>query len=300
MPAEESQTHVLRSLLFVPAHRPRFIEKAPESLADAICLDLEDSVPWDEKPNARDAAAEAIPKMHRTGYMLLVRVNGLETGFLEKELEAVVRPGLDGISLPKVNGPRMMQHVDDVLTHLESMHGVPVGQVKLIPWIELAIALVNAYEICSSTPRCIAASFGAEDFSNDMGLKRTRDGQEIAWPRAATAVACMAANVLPIDTPDPDYTDLEHFERDCRTALSVGYKGKYCIHPNQVETCNRVFSPDLAEVEEARKIVEVFEREGIAKGLAAIAVEGKMVDIPIYVRAQRLLAWAEAASKRRS
>jgi citrate lyase subunit beta/citryl-CoA lyase len=300
MPAQESPTYVLRSLLFVPAHRPRFIEKAPESPADAICLDLEDSVPWNEKPKARDAAAEAIPSMPRTGYMLLVRVNGLETGLLEEELEAIVGPGLDGISLPKADTSRTMQHVDAVLTHLEKMRGLPEGQVKVIPWIELALAVVNAYEICTSTRRCIAASFGAEDFSTDMGLKRTQEGQEIAWPRAAMAVACRAANVLPIDTPDTNYKDLEHFERDCRYALSVGYRGKYCIHPSQVEICNRIFSPDPAEVEEARKIVEVFEREGVAKGLGAIGMEGKLVDIPVYVRAQRLLAWAEAASKRRS
>ncbi len=300
MPAQESPTYVLRSLLFVPAHRPRFIEKAPESPADAICLDLEDSVPWNEKPTARDAAAEAIPSMPRTGYMLLVRVNGLETGLLEQELEAVVGPGLDGISLPKADTPWTMQQVDAILTHLEKMRGLPEGQVKIIPWIELAIGLVNAYEICTSTARCIAASFGAEDFATDMGLKRTPEGQEVAWPRAATAVACRAANVLPIDTPDTNYKDLEHFERDCRYALSVGYRGKYCIHPTQVEICNRIFSPDPAEVEEARKIVEVFEREGVAKSLGAIGMEGKLIDIPVYVRAQRLLAWAEAARKRGS
>ncbi len=300
MPAQESPTYVLRSILFVPAHRPRFIEKAPESSADAICLDLEDSVLWSEKPKARDAAREAIPSMPRTGYMLLVRVNGLQTGLLEEELEAVVGPGLDGISLPKADTGQTMQHVDRVLTRLEKTRGMPVGQVKIIPWIELAIGVVNAYEICTSTPRCIAASFGAEDFATDMGLKRTREGEEVAWPRAATAVACKAADVLPIDTPDPDYTDLEHFERDCRRALGLGYRGKYCIHPRQVEVCNRVFSPDPAEVEEARKVVEVFEREGVARGLGAIAVDGKMIDTPIYVRAQRLLAWAEAAGKRGS
>lgn len=298
MTAEELTTYVLRSLLFVPAHRSRFIERAPTAGADVVCLDLEDSVPWDEKPNARRLAKEAIPGMPRTGYLLFVRVNGLYTGLLEQELDAVVGPGLDGISLPKTESARTVQQVDAYLTGLEKARGLPVGQVKIIPWIETAIGLVNAYEICTASPRLIAASFGAEDFTTDMGIKRTKASKEIEYPRAAVAVACRAANVLAIDTPETDYADLEHLERDSRFALSLGYRGKYCIHPSQVEVVNRVFSPAPEEVEEARRIVELFEREGVAKGLAAIAVNGKMIDTPIYLRARRLLSWAEAQARR--
>lgn len=297
---EEAPMYVLRSILFVPAHRPRFVERAPSVPADVICLDLEDSVPWDEKPKARDMAKEAIPQMPRTGYLLFVRVNGLYTGLLEEELAAVVGPELDGISLPKADSAATMCKVDACLTQLEKMRGLPQGQVKIIPWIETAIGLVNAYEICAATSRVIAASFGAEDFATDMGFKRTREAKEIEWPRAATAVACRAAVVQAIDTPDPDYTDLERLEQDSRFALSLGYRGKYCIHPTQVEIMNRVFAPSPEEVEEARQTVDVFEKEGVAKGLAAIAVEGKMIDTPIYTRARRLVEWAEAVAKRDS
>ena len=298
MTTEEPVTHILRSLLFVPAHRPRFVERAPSAGADVVCLDLEDSIPWDEKPHARDIAKETIPDMPRTGYLLFVRVNGLYTGLLEQELDAIVGPQLDGISLPKTDSARTVLRVDAYLTELEKARGLPVGQVKIIPWIETAIGLVNAYEICAATPRLIGASFGGEDFATDMAFKRTPDSKEIEYPRAAMAVACVAANKQAIDTPEPDYADLEHLERDSRFALSLGYRGKYCIHPSQVEIVNRVFSPAPEEVEEARQVVDAFEQEGIAKGLAAIAVDGKMIDTPIYVRARRLLSWAQAHARR--
>jgi citrate lyase subunit beta/citryl-CoA lyase len=297
MTTEEPVTHVLRSLLFVPVHRPRFVERAPGAGADVVCLDLEDSVPWDEKPRARDIAKETIPEMPRTGYLLFVRVNGLYTGLLEKELDAIVGPQLDGISLPKTDSARTVRQVDAYLTELEKARGLPVGQVKIIPWIETAIGLVNAYEICAATPRLIGASFGGEDFATDMGFKRTPDSKEIEYPRAAMAVACVAAGKVPIDTPEPDYADLEHLERDASFARSLGYRGKYCIHPTQVEIVNRLFSPAPEEVEEARQLVDAFEQEGIAKGLAAIAVDGKMIDTPIYLRARRLLSWAQAYAR---
>ena len=298
MTTEAPITHILRSLLFVPAHRARFVERAPTAGADVVCLDLEDSVPWDEKPNARRLAKEAIPGMPRTGYLLFVRVNGLYTGLLEQELDAIVGPELDGISLPKTDSARTVRQVDAYLTELEKARGLPVGQVKIIPWIETAIGLVNAYEICAATSRLIGASFGGEDFATDMGFKRTADSKEIEYPRAAMAVACVAANKLPIDTPEPDYADLEHLERDSRFARSLGYRGKYCIHPSQVEVVNRVFSPAPEEVDDARQVVELFEKEGIAKGMAAIAVDGKMIDTPIYLRARHILSWAQAYARR--
>ena len=297
MTAQESPTYVLRSLLFVPGHRPRFVERAPDVPADVICLDLEDSVPWDEKSKAREAVKEAIGNMPRTGYLLFVRVNGLRSGLLEDELAAVVQPGLDGISLPKAESAETVRRVDALLTELERTQGLTVGQVKLVPWIETALALVNAYEICSASPRLVGASFGAEDFTTDMGIRRTKASKEIEWPRAAMAIACRAADILAIDTPVQDYTDLQHLEEDCRFALSLGYRGKYCIHPSQVEVVNHVFAPSPEEIEEARKVIQAYE-EGEAQGLGAVGLEGTAIDWPIYVRARRLLEWAEAASRR--
>jgi citrate lyase subunit beta/citryl-CoA lyase len=237
--------------------------------------------------------------MPRTGYLLFVRVNGLGTGVLEDDVAAVVGPGLDGISLPKTESAQTVRQLDAHLTELEKARGLTVGQVKIMPWIETALALVNAYEICTASPRLVGASFGAEDFTTDMGVQRTKESREIEWPRAAMAIACRAADILAIDTPLQDFKDPEHLESDCRFALSLGYRGKYCIHPSQVEVVNRVFAPTPEQVEEARKIIEAYE-EGEARGLGAVGLEGTAIDWPIYVRARRLLEWAEAARTRGS
>jgi citrate lyase subunit beta/citryl-CoA lyase len=132
----------------------------------------------------------------------------------------------------------------------------------------------------------------------DAGLKRSEGAREIEWPRAQVALAAVAAELTAIDTPEPDYTDMEHLERDASYARSLGFRGKYCIHPGQVEVVNRVFSPTEGEIAEASEIVRLLEEEGIAKGRAAIPVNGKMIDTPIYWQAKRLLKWAEAAGVR--
>lgn len=297
MATGEGALPFIRSLLFVPAVRPRFIEKAPEVGADVVCLDLEDSVPPAEKPKARELIREAIPGMPRTGYQLFVRVNGLQTGLLEGDLAAVVWPGLDGISLPKADSADIVRQADAYLTLLERERGLPVGQVKIIPWIETALAVVNAYEICRASSRILGASFGAEDFTTDMEVQRTKAGQEFQWPRAWMAICCRAAGIQPIDTPQTDYTDLAHLEEECRFARSLGYRGKYCIHPSQVEVVNRVFAPSPEEIEQAQRIAAAYE-EGERQGLGAVALEGVMIDRPIYLRARRLLKWATAVQAR--
>lgn len=295
MDTEPSAVAVMRSVLFVPSTVERFVERAPQVGADSVCLDLEDSIPPAEKARARTMAAEAIERMPRTGYVTLVRVNGLATGLLEEDLRAVVRPGLDGIVLPKADSAQTVRRAEELIAALERERGLEAGEVGIIPLIETALGVVNSYEVCSASPRVVAGSFGAEDLATDMRIRRTRGGKEIEWPRAQIAVSCHAAGLIPIDTPEPDYTDLEYLEQETSFARSLGYRGKYCIHPAQVEVVNRVFSPSQEEIEEAKTIVELLEREGIAKGRAAIPVNGRMIDTPIYWRARRLVQWAEAA-----
>lgn len=292
---QELPLPIMRSLLFVPGIVPRFFERAPQAGADIVCLDLEDSVPPAEKGRARQIVAEAMDTMPRTGYQLFVRVNGLHTGLLEDDLVAVVKPGLEGISLPKTDSAATVRRVDHYLTILEKERGMAVGTVKIVPYIETAIGVVNAFEICSASPRVVAASFGGEDFTADMRIQRTKGSLEIQWPRAQMAIACIAAGIVPIDTPEPDYKDLKHLEADSLFARSLGYRGKFCIHPSQVEVANRVFQPSQEEIAHAHTVVEIFEREGIAKGLAAIPYEGVMIDTPIYWRAKRLIEWAQAS-----
>ena len=290
MTPEKHAVTLMRSVLTVPVTNPRFIEKAPTSGADVICLDLEDSIAPAAKAAARALAAAAIDSIPRGPYSVFVRVNGEHTGLLEGDVAAVVRPGLDGIIISKASSPETVKRVARLVSSLEPSR----GSVAIVPLIETAAGVMASLDILRVSPRVTAAVFGAEDFATDMGIQRTRDGEEVRWARAQVAVACHAAGVIPIDTPDPDYSDEEYLEREMALARSLGYRGKLVIHPTQVAIANRMFAPSEAEIAEARAIVEIFEREGLQQGRAAIPLDGKMIDTPIYERAKRLLETAEA------
>jgi citrate lyase subunit beta/citryl-CoA lyase len=285
----------MRSVLTVPVIVPRFVEKAPASGADIICLDLEDSVPPAEKAAARPLARGAIEKLAGGPAGVYIRVNGFWTGLLEDDLIEVVRPGLAGVVLSKTESAKEVEKADHYLSLLERQHGLEPGSDALAPLVETARGIANSYDICRASPRLSAAVFGAEDYATDIGVQRTPGGDEIRWARSQLAVSCHAAGIVPIDTPDPDYTDEAHLRREMETAKTMGYRGKLVIHPAQVAIANDVFRPADAEIAEAREIVAAFEREGLAQGRAAIPLNGKMVDTPIYWRARRLLEWAESS-----
>jgi citrate lyase subunit beta/citryl-CoA lyase len=278
----------MRSLLFVPAIRPRFVEKAPSSGADVICLDLEDSVPVAEKAGARHQAAAALESIPDGPYQVFLRVNGLETGLTEEELYAVVGPRLDGISLPKAETADHVRTVDAYLTLLEKARGIAPGSIGIIPWIETARGLQNAAAICEASPRLVGASPGGEDFTADMGIERTDEGRELDYPRQVVAVACRAAGITAIDTPLPDFSNPDKLVADARRARAVGYRAKWCIHPAQVETVNREFRPTEREIEWAQRVKAAFD-EAEARGHGAVALDGAMIDIPVLKRALKVL-----------
>jgi citrate lyase subunit beta/citryl-CoA lyase len=231
----------------------------------------------------------------RTGPSTLIRVNGVQTGLAEDDLVSVVAEGLDGIILPKADSPAVVERVDHYLTVLERECGIEPGRVAILPLVETAAGILSAERIVAASRRVAAALLGGEDLATDLGTRRTAGGDEIAWARARFAVACHAAGVLPLDTPETNLEDSAHLESELALARSLGYQGKLCIHPSQVPIVNRAFAPTEKEVEEARELVETFEREALATGRAAVQIRGKMVDTPIYQRARRLLDWAEAA-----
>jgi citrate lyase subunit beta/citryl-CoA lyase len=272
------------------------LEKARGFRADALVADLEDSVPPDEKSAARDLVAELVPTLSRRGQKIMVRVNSLDTGRTAEELRAVVSPQLYGVSLGKVDSPWHIMECHRLLSVEEARRGMLQGTVRIIPWIESAAGILSASAIASASNRVVALAFGAEDFTNDMGLQRTESGEEVAFPRALVPITARAAGIVALDTPYVRFRDSEGLRREAESAASLGYKGKFAIHPAQLEAINAVFTPREEDLEYARRVVDAWE-ESTAQGRGALALDGNMVDVPVVKRAYNLLELAKEISR---
>jgi len=283
---------ILRSLLFVPGNRPNMLQKALGFSPDVFVPDLEDSVPTDEKANARAVAASFLAKLSDTGSLVIPRVNSLDTGLLEQDLAAIITPKIYGLSIGKVQTVQEIAEICGLIEPLEQKAGLTAGRLKLIPWIESAKAIVNAYEICSSSKRIIAVAFGAEDFTNDMGIERTNDDSEIAYARSAVCIAARAADVVALDTPYFGFRDTDGLQRDANTAKKQGFKGKFAIHPAQIDIINATFSPSPQEVEHAKRVLAAFEAAE-HQGRGSTSLNGKVIDVPVVKRARAILEMAD-------
>ena len=275
------------------------LERARTFNSDIVLIDLEDSVPPAEKAAARELAAEWVPNLSSDGRNVMVRVNSLETGLTRQEIDAIIGPELVGISIGKSESTWEIQEVDRIVSAAETRTGVEPGQIKLIPWIENASAVMAAQQMALASPRVIAIAFGAEDYTNDMGIERTDSGEEVAVPRAMVPIAARAAGVASLDSPFVRFRDPEALKQDCRVSRRLGYTGKFAIHPAQLETINDSFSPAPEEVAYARKAVESWQ-QAEAQGRGSVDLGGRMIDVPVFKRAQNLLALAEAVATRDS
>jgi citrate lyase subunit beta/citryl-CoA lyase len=276
-----------RSTLFAPGNQPRKCEKALTSIADVVCLDLEDAVPRDQKGASRKAVAAMleIPRSVPT----YVRVNGMQTAHCFADLKEVVKPGLSGIILPRYESAGALATIDWVLGALEREAGLQAGCIDVIPVVETAIGMSRLSELQQPPARVRRLSFGAWDYTLDTGIFYAVDEFDIGHARSAVVMHSRAAGLeAPIDTSYPIIGDLEGLERSCRRAKNMGFQGKACIHPEQVEPANRVFSPSDEELQEAHAIVSGFEAAE-ATGAAAVKIAGKFVDYPIYEKARRLV-----------
>ena len=289
---------LLRSPLFVPGNRPDMLEKALGLAPDAYVPDMEDAVPPEEKENARNVTASFLSRLGQAGPLVVPRVNSLDTGLMEEDLAAVVGPHIFGVSVGKVHSPEDIESISSTLDRLERKAGLEVGRIRLIPWIETAKAIVNAYQVCAASPRIVAVAFGAEDFTNDIGIQRTQDGSEVAYPRSVVCVAARAAEVLALDTPFFSFRDPEGLRQDAGIARKHGFRGKFAIHPAQIDVINEVFSPSPTEIEHARRVVAAFE-EAERAGRGTTSLDGKVVDMPVFSRARSLLELAETVQKDR-
>ena len=285
-----------RSLLFAPGNEPRKVQKVGTLGADGVILDLEDAVPMDDKIATRAAVKQAIPSVKAAAGRVYVRINpvGQKTDFSADfglgDIEEVVGPGLDGLVVPKVESTKEMEQVDEALMEREKSLGLPEGSIKVIPIIETALGLWNAYDIARSSGRIEALNFGAGDFTRDTGVEWSREETELLYARSRVVVISRAAGIQPpLDTVWLWLDDDEGMAGSARRAKALGFQGKICIHPRQVVIVNQVFSHvSPEEVEQARKIVEAFA-DAQARGIASIRVEGEFVDYPIVEKAKRVL-----------
>jgi citrate lyase subunit beta/citryl-CoA lyase len=292
----------MRSLLFVPADSPKKLHKAMTSEADALIIDLEDSIAPEGKASARHSAAaflkEAVDLPSRPH--LFVRVNALHTGLTDADLDAVVPARPDAIVLPKAEGGASVAHADAKLAVREATAGLPDGHVKIVALAtESAKALFLAGTYAGASTRLTGLTWGAEDLSADLGAETNRDAEgrfldAYRLARTLCLAGAAAAGVPAIDTVYVDFRDAEGFRRECGSARRDGFTAKMAIHPSQIPIINEAFTPTYEAIARARAIVDAFAAN---PGAGTVGIRGIMVDQPHLTRARRLLERAKPKAK---
>lgn len=294
--------NVLRTLLFAPANHARHVEKALAGAADAVILDLEDAVAASEKPVARTDIQRVLlarVEQKRTTPRVYVRINALATPYAYDDICSVAGYGIDGVVLPKAQSAAEIATVDWLLLQFEREHGLAAGGIELLPLIESVAGLTNLREIATGSTRVRRVIFGAVDFSLDAGFAWRAHHEGLLWARVQMAVASRAAGLEPpIDTVYPRLDDPEGLTHEAEQARDLGFQGKLCIHPKQVEVVNGIFTPSEEQVAEAKRIVETFSRAE-QSGVASLQVDGQFVDYPVAQRARRILEIAEHIAETR-
>jgi len=280
-------SNLFRSLVFVPGNNPRFLAKAKSLAADVVCFDLEDSVPDKEKKKARALIKNTLKQRSKYSPDVCVRTNSPASGKIAADLKEIVQKGIDGIVIPKVNSAKELKKIEKIVSSLEKKR--KIKGIRLMPSIESALGVMNCYEIASSSKRIIALVFGIFDLLNDMGIEYTKGNPPGAkYSRYKVPVAAAAVGIVAIDGIWQDLKDKNGFTKDCEVGRSLGYVGKSVIHPDQIQTVHKIFHPNKAEIEWAKKVCSVYE-ELTKKGKGATVVEGKMIDEVHYKRAKALL-----------
>ena len=282
-----------RSMLFLPGNTPNMLINGNCLGADAVIFDLEDAVSPAEKDAARILVRNTMRYMDFRGCEIIVRINSIDTSFWKQDIDQILPQKPDLILLPKTGSAQDVLEADTYITEVEAKLGMEKNTVGLMPLIETALGVENAYQIAAATKRVKALFLGAEDLTADLQCKRTKEGREIEYARTRLVVAARAAGVDVYDTPFTDVNDDEGIVTDAKLAKALGFTGKASISPRHVEVINSVFSPSQKEVDYA---YEVMAAIALAKeqGKGAIALHGKMIDAPIVARARQTISMAEA------
>lgn len=282
-----------RTMMFVPGNNPSMMQDAHIYGADSIMLDLEDSVTMAEKDAARMLVYNALKTINYGTTETVVRINPLNTPYGVKDIEAVVRAGAQVIRMPKTETAEEVLEVEREIARVEKEIGVPTGKTLIMAAIEGALGVVNAYKIAVASPRMMGIALGAEDYCANLKTNRTKEGAELLLARETIVVAARAAGIDALDTVFSDLSDMDGFENEVRFIKTLGFDGKSIINPRQIEVVNRVFAPNEKEILKARNVLLAIE-EAKAKGSGVISLNGKMVDKPVVIRAERTIQMALA------
>ncbi|HEX3953220.1 MAG TPA: CoA ester lyase [Stellaceae bacterium] len=293
----ESRTlPVWRSMLFVPVTAQRFVDGAARRGADAIILDLEDAVAASEKDRARTLVPEAAKIVSRGGADVLVRLNR-PLRMTVRDLEAVIGPGVDCVSLPKAESPEHVQLVAEIIDELEAERGIPIGTTKMLAMVETASAFFRIAEIAKAHPRLVGLNLGAEDFALSAGMLPEAEG--LFMPKQMAILAAKAAGIMPLGFVGTvaDFSDLDGFRETIRRSRRLGFLGASVIHPSQIQILNEEFRPTAAEIDHATRAVAAYDK-ALSEGVGAVTLDGKMIDVPVIERAKILLQREAAIAAR--
>ncbi len=277
---------LFRSLIFVPGNNQRFLDKAKSLDADIVCFDLEDSVPDSEKAQARSLIQAILPNRSQFRSSIFVRTNSPLSGKIPADLKEVIRNGLDGIVIPKVNNVKELLKIERQLGSLEKKH--ETGKLQIIPSIESAEGVVNCFDISCCSKRVSAIVFGVFDLLNDLGIEYTKQPQGAKYSRAKIVVDARAAGIPAIDAIWQDLKDKKGLESDCIIGKNLGYTGKSIIHPDQIPIVHEIFYPNKTEIRWAENVYSAYLKS-TKKGRGATVVDGKMIDEVHFKQAKALL-----------
>jgi citrate lyase beta subunit len=285
-----------RALLYMPGDDMRKIQKAANLDIDCICMDMEDGVALNRKPQARQTIAEALQKVDFGRSERLARINPVGSGLEMDDLSEVLPFRPDGIVIPKVDRAEQIHWVSQQISMAEQEFDWPPGQIHLLVVVESALGIVNLAQIAQADERLQAIIFGAEDFASDTGAIRTPVGWEVFYARSAVVTHCAAYGLQAIDMVYVDFQDEAGLRVEALQGAQMAFSGKQIIHPNQIAPVQEAFTPSDQAIAHARRVVEAFAEYQKA-GVGAFALDGKMVDAPIVKAAEKVMALARAAEK---
>src|SRR5438309_7135736 len=287
---------VWRSMLFVPVTQRRFVDGAARRGADAIILDLEDSVAASEKERARTLVPEAAGIVSRGGADVVVRLNR-PLRITVRDLEAVIGPRVQAVALPKADSADHVRLVAEIIDEVEAERGMAVGTTKMLAMVETASAFFRIAEIARAHPRLVGLNLGTEDFALSAGMLPEAEG--LLMPKQMCVFAARAAGIMPLGFVGTvaEFHDLDGFRETVRRSRRLGFMGASVIHPSQVAILNEEFRPGTGEIDHARRVVAAYD-EALAEGIGAVTVDGKMIDVPVVERARLLLEHEQAIAAR--